>query len=909
MKKLFALLLSAVATSATPQAATVDLANVTGDTTLNNGDVATGTLGGNYKISVAAGATVCLRDAVIDQDSEWDGWASVNCLGDATVVLEGENTLDPKNSRYPAIYVPTNKTLTIRGSGSLAANAGNGSAAIGGGNRIDCGNIVIADGTINASAKGRAAAIGSGNSGACGNITISGGTVTAKVNNYVYWGSNGIGAGMDGSCGDILISGGTVYAMGYEGAGIGSGMCLNGSSSCGSITISGGDVTAVSGEGAAAIGSASGRDDPDEGKSYYSVCGDITISGGTVNATILPATMRRYSCVGIGSGCVYASCGAITIGLDITRVTATSIYPGFEGECGIPIGAAEGGSGTCGTITIDRRLVDGTRETAAAADPDIRTLTRTIERRIIDLFTVTSDMLIKNELIVADGTILTGLYVGDYKISIWKGATVTLRSVGIEELDAGDHLIKHPWAGITCRGDATIILEEDNNVMGLNEDDPGIYVPPGKTLTIKGDGRLCASPGLDGCAAAIGASSTNSCGNIVIEGGMIVANCRNGQYAAAIGGSRADCGFIEIKGGNIIAIGGESAAAIGSGLGGRCRGVSIGSGIETVIATAGDGYAGDNPVGAGNLGSCGGVIIGFGLKCEPGMKVSEFSLLYGLDDEERLTCTFEPNYVDLRRLSGDEPLILNEGEVATGNLIVNKKICIAAGATVMLRDVSINADGHNYSSTPWAGITCLGDATIIIDKENLVRGCNEYWPGIYVPANKTLTIQGEGALTAAGVSFYGAGIGGGHGNGQKGGNIVIAGGTITAKGGAFGAGIGSGFQSSCGDITISGGNITATGGAGAAGIGGGNDGDCGTISITGGTVDATGGDNAAGIGSGQCYEYGGYCGYITIGQDIVTVVATAGDGCENPIGADEEDMCDGVKSDRSHVVLCAKELS
>ena len=171
MKKVFAFIIAAVAASATLPAATINLANITGDTTLNNGDVATGTLAGDYKISVAAGATVTLRNAVIKKNT---GWACVNCIGNATIVLEGENTLHPLAAPYPAIHVPANKTLTIQGSGSLAARGGSGSAAIGSGNQIDCGNIVIAGGTITVTNGGQYAAIGSGIGSACGNITISG---------------------------------------------------------------------------------------------------------------------------------------------------------------------------------------------------------------------------------------------------------------------------------------------------------------------------------------------------------------------------------------------------------------------------------------------------------------------------------------------------------------------------------------------------------------------------------------------------------------------------------------------------------------------------------------------------------------------------------------------------------------
>ena len=46
-------------------AATVDLAKLSGHVILADGDVATGELGGPYKVSIDAGATVTLSDVII----------------------------------------------------------------------------------------------------------------------------------------------------------------------------------------------------------------------------------------------------------------------------------------------------------------------------------------------------------------------------------------------------------------------------------------------------------------------------------------------------------------------------------------------------------------------------------------------------------------------------------------------------------------------------------------------------------------------------------------------------------------------------------------------------------------------------------------------------------------------------
>ena len=140
----------------------------------------------------------------------------------------------------------------------------------------------------------------------------------------------------------------------------------------------------------------------------------------------------------------------------------------------------------------------------------------------------------------------------------------------------------------------------------------------------------------------------------------------------------------------------------------------------------------------------------------------------------------------------------------TGTLNANVKISIANDATVTLHNVTIN--GVNDSDYMWAGLTCLGNATINLSGTNLVRGFHENYPGIQAPYNQgleeyTLTIQGPGALTAIS-NGKGAGIGGGYYDIECD-NIVINGGDIRAIGGTGAAGIGSAYMSTCRDITIS----------------------------------------------------------------------------------------------------------
>ena len=296
--------------------------------------------------------------------------------------------------------------------------------------------------------------------------------------------------------------------------------------------------------------------------------------------------------------------------------------------------------------------------------------------------------------------------------------------------------------------------------------------------------------------------------------------------------------------------------------------------------------------------------------------------------------TSDETNMDVSTVGSTEQTVPN-GTTLTGTGGADTHINIAAGATVTLSGLDLT---NISTSNHWAGLTCLGDATIILadGTTNKVKGGHQNFPGIYVPAGSTLTIMGTGSLEAecggSEGSGYAAGIGAGSFEIQGTttwldcGNIVILSGTIVAKGDLKGAGIGGAEGTSCGDITISGGNVTATGGKyvagigggesnsnrpsncgnitisggtviatagsnnyeGAAGIGGGSvsassgtTANCGGITISGGTVTATGGSGAPGIGSGKSNSQ---CGDIIITNDVTSITATPGTGCSNSIG-------------------------
>ena len=229
------------------------------------------------------------------------------------------------------------------------------------------------------------------------------------------------------------------------------------------------------------------------------------------------------------------------------------------------------------------------------------------------------------------------------------------------------------------------------------------------------------------------------------------------------------------------------------------------------------------------------------------------------------------------------------GQTLIGTLTSNVQISIEDGATVTLQDVSISAGSS-------AGITCNGNAILILSGTNMVQSTANGYPGIQPGGSgTTLTIKGTGSLHATGKAS-GAGIGSGSRTDDCG-NIIIKSGTIIASGvgnkgnisgGGMGVGpgIGCAGDKKCGNITISGGDVSASGGYfsntshqfadaihSAPGIGSSGNGSCGNITISGGSVTALSSEKSTAIGSG---DGKGGCGDITITTDVIRVKASPG---------------------------------
>ena len=213
-------------------------------------------------IGKAAGTLHIISSSVMLRDVEITGGIATE--GDVTLGFTGSNTVSATNEwpvghygESSAIYPKEGGTLTIKGDGDLRVYAGWAGAGIGGGYKVDAGNI-----------------------------RIEGGRITA------YGGENGgagIGAGYRGNCGNIEINGGTVLSVSKIGAGIGGGF----GAKCGNITINGGEVWSYN-EGAQGAGIGAGDADGDK----TSDCGDIIIGPGIERVCI---SVRTYYDNAVGS--------------------------------------------------------------------------------------------------------------------------------------------------------------------------------------------------------------------------------------------------------------------------------------------------------------------------------------------------------------------------------------------------------------------------------------------------------------------------------------------------------------------------------------------------------------------------------------------------------------------------------
>ena len=215
------------------------------------------------------------------------------------------------------------------------------------------------------------------------------------------------------------------------------------------------------------------------------------------------------------------------------------------------------------------------------------------------------------------------------------------------------------------------------------------------------------------------------------------------------------------------------------------------------------------------------------------------------EDDDEDVMTFEANTASTVTKAVNE---------AVKHIITIINNCTKKDTTVTIENVNIDVSKDNKAALSVKG---EGDTTLKLEGDNTLRSGNGY-AGVEKNDNTSsgkLTItadSNQNTLMAVGGSG-GAGIGSDNNNSTS--KLGITGGTITATGGNYSAGIGGGIRGNA-DVTITGNAVIkkAQGNYNGAGIGGGGVGN-GTVTISGNAVveEAVGGTSergGAGIGGG-----------------------------------------------------------
>ena len=847
----------------------VDLSTLTSDYVAQDGDVLTGTIDNKaVMISIASGASVTLRNATIIGSAEYYTTSEssgpgpsktnyhykhpnpgISCVGNATIILKGNNQICGHSPYYPGIMPgPSGTTLTIKGDGdgvlyaySHGCAPGIGTPRCGlfddfGDSGYKFGRLIIEGGNITAfGGDGMekldedygSPGIGCDRKCSLDGITLKGGTISA----YGKRGSAGIGeCGTtrynceETDCGPITIDGSTVYAYGGErGAGIGTGALIYIAPNLWShdygctIKILTGSIEAYGGSDAAGIGGG-----------YNCSGGSITIKGGTIKAK------GGAEAAGIGGGedgtggVIIISGGDITAtggdyaagigggdGDDGGNITITGgTIKAYGGKDGAGIGGGEDGESGYITISGGNIYASGSGYgvgIGAGEDGDVDN-TISINGGTVDAY---GGLDIRRAIGGEDDEDYSHISIGDnMKVTdIYSGTTPLNYVFRNYNLDSYIRLKFEPCdhAGQTL---SYVYVDENKHKFvcqwcGWHEENH--------------TGEFSC----DKC-------TYNETPHYAHYYEMVY-NVQEQKYEYQKVAT-------ETFKNNLIL-------------------PELRSPLPTDRVFVG--WVGGAPDAEDD-----------GILKETSYYLYTSGQYINIQTEAT-DSYFKARYVnktlDLATVQSDQKIY--DGMIVTGTLNTASypvKITIANGATVTLSGVNIS--GVNNADYQWAGITCEGHATIILadGTDNTVKGFYENYPGVYVPSSYTLTIKGETAGTGA----------------------------LNASSNGFGAGIGSGYcGASCGVINIQGGNITATGGKYCAGIGCSHRNSCSHIIIGGGTIIATGGEDAAGIGSGWGGNNDGdysSCGLISISSNVNCVTATKGTEAPNSIGAGHNGTCTAV---------------
>ena len=514
-----------------------------GDTTAyavtNNGAVTTDNADENHYNIKWDGQTLTLKGAkitTIDETSDY-GLAQSAAIyydeaTDLKIVLEDANTVTGPGTSADfvnsyGIYVDSEVTLTISGSGSLTATGGDATPNSGGESYgiYTWGDAIITSGTVTAT--GVAAEFQSHGIYATGHVTISGGAVKA--------------------------TGGAVTSSEEDGGDASSGIYAN------IVTISGGEVTAKGG----AVTSSG-----DNARSCGIYGGDwlndnVIISGGTVEATggtftststDTEANAGSYGIYGAGfygtvisGGTVTASGGSGALGGDI------SLDP--EGNASIQsIQVKTGqGAGSATEIIGSPFVLSGDITDLVSGAQYFHSESQTLEGNIfvggIGLTGTTDNPAYAKT--GADGAVATeGANANDYNIK-WDGSTLTLNNATITQGALGGAAI---W--YYRDSDLNIALVGANTVTGPSGSGSGasygIFArDPNELidLTISGDGSLTVTGG-----GTVSESYGICTDNLIVQSGTGTVNATGGDGAEDSYGIYAY--DVTISGGDVTATGG-----------------------------------------------------------------------------------------------------------------------------------------------------------------------------------------------------------------------------------------------------------------------------------------------------------------------------------------------------------------
>jgi hypothetical protein len=246
-------------------------------------------------------------------------------------------------------------------------------------------------------------------------------------------------------------------------------------------------------------------------------------------------------------------------------------------------------------------------------------------------------------------------------------------------------------------------------------------------------------------------------------------------------------------------------------------------------------------------------------------------------------------------ISTADLVISSGGEYAVTGSTISHTISVntSDSVTIYFDNVSIDVSAISGACAFDSG----GNVTLYLIGSNILKSAISQ-PGIRVTDGELLAVSSApssvGSLSATGGAF-GAGIGGGYM--QNGGAVTISSGVVIANGGDMAAGIGGAYTGNGGTVTITGGTVTAYGGLRAAGIGGGIGGSGGAVLIIGGSIKAIG--LRSNIGAGYI---GANDGTLTNGFVPVALTTIAGAvAASNPTQVSYQIPVAGTNPDYSYI--------